>query len=153
MDKKKSSSLAGREPFDSLIGYHLRRLSVLAMQDFTKALAPLMLKPADASILFTLAAHSGSTQSGMGRFLGIRRANMAPLIGALLDRGLIERTAVDGRSQSLRLSAAGRALQRQAWKAAALHEEQLFGALSVEARAALIDLLRGLWRGRETAPG
>jgi DNA-binding MarR family transcriptional regulator len=152
MDKKKSPSPRERDPFDALIGYHLRRLSVLAMNDFTKTLAPLMLKPADASILFALATRSGSTQSGIGRFLGIRRANMAPLVGALLDRGLIERSAVDGRSQSLRLSAAGRALQRRAWKAAALHEEHLFGALSVEARATFIHLLRGLWQGRHAPP-
>jgi DNA-binding MarR family transcriptional regulator len=152
MDKKKTPGAGGRDPFDSLIGYHLRRLSVLAMNDFTKALAPLALKPADASILFALAARSGSTQSGMGRILGIRRANMAPLIGALLDRGLIERTAVDGRSQSLRLSVSGRALQRRAWKAAALHEEHLFGTLSAETRAALVELLRGLWQRRNAPP-
>ena len=123
MDKKQTSPAAADDPFGSLVGYHLRRLSVLAMTDLSKALAPLGLKPADASVLFSLAANPGITQSDMGKTLGIRRANMAPLIAALVERGLIDRQAVDGRSQALRLSASGRLLQSQARKVTETHEQ------------------------------
>ena len=148
MNKKKAVQQPAADPFETFVGYHLRRLSVMAMADLTRTLEPLDLKPADASILFALAARSGHTQSELGRALGIRRANMAPLIAALLKRGLVERSAVDGRSHALRLSATGRALQRQAWEATALHEETLFGSLTPAARKSLIALLGRLWRDR-----
>jgi hypothetical protein len=66
------------DPFGCLLGYHLRRLSVLVMADFTAALAPLGLKPAEASVLYAVAAAPGLTQSDVGKTLGIQRANMAP---------------------------------------------------------------------------
>src|ERR1700685_109043 len=109
--------------FGQLLGYHLRRLSVMVMADLTKSLSPLGLKPADASILFVIAAKPGITQSDIGKVLGILRANMAPLIAGLVTQGLIEREPVDGRSQALRLSAAGQSLCRQAQSATRSHEK------------------------------
>jgi DNA-binding MarR family transcriptional regulator len=73
---------------------------------------------------------------------------MAPLIAALVERGLIDRQAVDGRSQALRLSASGRLLQSQARKVTETHEQLWFGELAPDARGDLIALLRGLWQER-----
>ena len=134
------------DTFDDLLGYHLRRLSVLVMADLTESLAPLGLKPADASVLFVIASTPDITQSGVGRLLGIRRANMAPLIAALISQGLIDREAADGRSHALRLSAAGQLLARRAKQATRAHEDRLFGSLSKTARHRLIEQLRGLWQ-------
>jgi DNA-binding MarR family transcriptional regulator len=131
--------------FDGLLGYHLRRMSVVVMTDLTQALAPLDLKPADASVLFMIEANPGITQSEVGKVLGILRANMAPLIGALLKRSLIEREPVDGRSQALTLSSAGRALCARAKLVTKEHEQRLFGSLSASARNRLISQLRELW--------
>lgn len=131
--------------FDSLLGYHLRRLSVVVMTDLTQALSPLDLKPADASVLFVIAANPGITQSEVGKALGILRANMAPLIGALLKRELIEREPVDGRSQALKLSSAGRSLCTRAKLVTQEHENRLFGTLTPNARNRLIAQLRELW--------
>jgi DNA-binding MarR family transcriptional regulator len=131
--------------FDSLLGYHLRRMSVVVMTDLTQALSPLDLKPADASVLFVIAANPGITQSEVGKALGILRANMAPLIGALLKRDLIEREPVDGRSQALKLSSAGRSLCARAKLVTQEHENRLFGTLSANARNRLIAQLRELW--------
>ena len=132
-------------PFDSLLGYHLRRLSVVVMTDLTQALSPLDLKPADASVLFVIAANPGITQSEVGKDLGILRANMAPLIGALLKRDLIERQPVDGRSQALKLSSAGKNLCARARLVTKEHENRLFGRLSASAKNRLIAQLRELW--------
>jgi DNA-binding MarR family transcriptional regulator len=131
--------------FDKLLGYHLRRLSVVVMTDLTQALSPLDLKPADASVLFTIAANPGITQSEVGKSLGILRANMAPLIAALLKRDLIEREPVDGRSQALTLSSAGQRICSQAKLVTEEHENRLFGKLSLSARSRLIAQLRELW--------
>jgi hypothetical protein len=45
------------DPFEGLLGYHLRRLSVIAMADLAAALAPLDLKPTEASMLFVIDAN------------------------------------------------------------------------------------------------
>jgi len=134
------------DPFDGLLGYHLRRLSVLVMADFTEALAPLRLKPAEASVLYTVAASSGLTQSDVGKILGIQRANMAPLIAGLMQRGLVERDKVDGRSQALRLTASGEDAHAAAWAANQIHEERMFGTLTKPARARMAAQLKDLWQ-------
>jgi DNA-binding MarR family transcriptional regulator len=134
------------DPFEGLLGYHLRRLSVLVMADFTEALAPLGLKPAEASVLYAVADGTGLTQSDVGKMLGIQRANMAPLIAGLMQRGLVERDRVDGRSQALRLTPAGEAARAAAWAANQAHEERMFGMLGRPARARMAAQLRGLWQ-------
>jgi DNA-binding MarR family transcriptional regulator len=137
---------AHADVFSDLLGYHVRRASVAVMADLSATLAPLGLKPAEASILFVIAANPGTTQSEVGKTLGILRANMAPLIAALIKKGCIERRPVDGRSQALRLSAAGEVLCRRAKAATRSHEDRLFGALSPAARRRLLVRLRTLWQ-------
>jgi DNA-binding MarR family transcriptional regulator len=137
------------DPLASLLGYHLRRLSVAVMADLANGLAPLDLKPADASILLLTGARPGLTQSELGRALGIQRANMAPLIGALIRRGLLERAPVDGRSQSLRLTPEGEALRARAWAATQMHEARMFGKIPAAERATLITQLRAIWHSAE----
>jgi len=133
------------DPFKTFLGYHLRRLSVAVMSDLTATLAPLGLKPAEASILYVLKSHPGLTQSEIGKFLGIQRANMAPLIAGLMQRGLLERRSVDGRSQALKLTPTGEKTRAAAWAANAAHEARMFAPLSPPARQKLITQLRTLW--------
>jgi len=133
------------DPFASLLGYHLRRASVAVMADLTASLAPLELTPAEASVLFAIGAGSGVTQAEIGRILGIARANMAPLMARFLALGLVEREAVDGRSQALTLTRAGRDLHDRARAAAAAHEDRMFGGFSAAERAAILAKLRALW--------
>jgi DNA-binding MarR family transcriptional regulator len=137
---------AAADPFEALLGYHLRRLSVLVMADLTASLAPLGLKPADASILLVLQRDSGLTQSDVGRRLGIQRANMAPLMAGLMQNGLVEKQAVDGRSHSVRLSRAGQAVQRQVRGLMAAHEARMFASLTPAARQRLVRQIRALWQ-------
>ena len=141
------------DPLDSLLGYHVRRLSVLTMADLAESLAPLGLTPTSASILFIIGSNAGLTQSDVGKYLGVLRANMAPLAAALIDRGLVEREPLDGRSQALRLSVAGRALHRRAWKAVRGHEKRMFGTLTPAVRARLVSQLRSIWRNTESPAG
>ena len=147
MSRTQSAALVEPEAdvFDGLLGYHLRRLSVLVMTDLTQALSPLDLRPAHASVLFVIAANPGITQSEVGKTLGILRANMAPLIGALLKRGLLERQPVDGRSHALTLSGAGRGLCTRARRVTQEHERRLFATLTANAKSRLIAQLRQLW--------
>jgi DNA-binding MarR family transcriptional regulator len=132
------------DPFARLVGYHLRRTSAYAMADLAAELAPLRLRPAEASILFVIAANPDITQSGVGRILGVARANMTPLIVGLAKRKLIARHAIDGRSRTLALTLAGKELHDEAWRCVETHEARLFGSLPAEKRQLLIGLMIAL---------
>jgi DNA-binding MarR family transcriptional regulator len=146
MRASEQTEVAATDPFDALLGYHLRRLSVLVMADLTASLAPLGLKPADASILLALNSDSVLTQSDIGRRLGIQRANMAPLMAGLMHNGLVEKQAVDRRSYAVRLSRAGRAVHRQVRGLMAAHEARMFASLTPAARQRLVKQLKALWQ-------
>ena len=138
---------AATDPMGSLFGYNLRRISVAAMADLAQSLEPLGLKPTTASLLFLVGANPGITQSDAGKLLGVLRANMAPLVAGLAKRGLLERERRDGRSHGLQLSAAGRTLQRSAWKVTLNHEDRLFGTLPAALRSRMIAQLGKIWKG------
>jgi DNA-binding MarR family transcriptional regulator len=108
------------DPVKTLPGYALRRVSATVMARLAVRLERFQLRPAEATVLLVIGANPGVKQSQIGRLLDIASANMAPLTARLADRGLIIRQAVDGRSQGLRLSEAGR---RMAHKARTTMEE------------------------------
>ena len=141
--------MVASDPLAELLGYQIRRLSVTVMADLSATLETLGLRPPEATVLLAIAGRKGMTQSEIGRVLGIKRANMAPLIGGLEARGLLSRSAVDGRSQALSLTADGEALHHAAVAATRAHEQRMFGSLSDAERARLAQQLRDLWQGRD----
>ena len=95
------------DPVASHLGYLARRASAAMMANLGNALAPLGLRPVEATILLLIAANPGCSQSDAGRLLGIKRANMVPLMAGLLARGLVRKSAGDGRTYALSLTTAG----------------------------------------------
>lgn len=95
------------DPVADHLGYLLRRASLVMMADLGSSLAATELRPVEGTILMLVGANPGCTQSDIGRALGIKRANMVPLIAGLCDKGLVEKERVDGRSQALLLTGAG----------------------------------------------
>lgn len=85
-------------------------------------MADIGLRPVEGTILILVGANPGCIQSDIGRMLGIKRANMVPLIAALAGRGLLEKSPVDGRSLALSLTAGGEALRAQVDKIMDRHE-------------------------------
>lgn len=96
-------------PLEAHVGYQLRRASVLAMADLDTRLAPTGLRPTEVSVLLVIRANRGCQQGAVGELLGIKPANMVPLIAGLVKQGLVERARADGRSHALSLTALGRA--------------------------------------------
>lgn len=132
-------------PLERLLGYKLRRASSAVMADLARGLALLDLRPSEASVLLLIGANPGVTQSELGRVLGIKRANMAPLSAALERRGLILRTRVDGRSQGLSLTPAGEATASDALAAMEANDRRYFaGDAGAELRrfSAVLETLR-----------
>jgi len=102
-----------RSPLDRLLGYRLRRASMVMMGDLHEQLRPYQLSVGEASLLILVGANPDCRQSDVGRALAIKRANLTPLVGRLKLRGLIADAPIDGRSLSLSLTETGRALETE----------------------------------------
>jgi DNA-binding MarR family transcriptional regulator len=129
------------DPMKNLPGYALRRVSAAFMARLAERLSRLDLRPADATVLLVIGANPGVTQSEIGRFLAIASANMAPLAARLADRDLIVREAVDGRSQGLTLSEAGRRIAQKARSIIDALEADLLERIPAAERAPFLKVL------------
>jgi DNA-binding MarR family transcriptional regulator len=134
------------DPLSHLPGYALRRASTSALAELGRRLAATGLRHTDVSVLMLVGANPGITQSDLGRFLDIQRANMAPLIGRLDDMGLLVREAVDGRSQGLRLSDKGAMVAHQGERIVQAFEDELIARVPENARDGLIEALNAIWQ-------
>ncbi|MFM9851199.1 MAG: MarR family winged helix-turn-helix transcriptional regulator [Sphingomonadaceae bacterium] len=129
----------------SLPGYALRRASTAMQLEFAALLAPLGLRPSDASILVLIDANPGMSPGAIGQALGIQRANMVPLVARLETSGYLTRVEVDGRSFGLNLSHAGEHICRQVKDAMAEHQRLIFERIPPQHRDHLIPALKALW--------
>lgn len=138
------------DPLKSLPGYALRRVSAAFMARLAARLAALDLRPAEATVLLVIGANPGVTQSDVGRLLDIVSANMTPLTARLVNRDLIAREPVDGRSQGLRLSDSGRRLMQKARKIMEELESELLERIPAAQRAGFIGALMALAAGEKS---
>jgi DNA-binding MarR family transcriptional regulator len=108
------------------------------------------LTPPQTSVLSRLDKEGASTASALATVEGVRPQSMATTLGALAQRGLIERRPdpLDGRRQVVRLTAAGRdrvegdRQAREEWLARALRERYRDDELRIIVEAlALLDRL------------
>lgn len=127
-----------------LIGFHLRRASGEVAADFKGALAGTGLRQVPFAVLAVVAANPGAAQGSVGRALGVKRANVAALVGELVDAGLLERrpSAHDRRTIALTLTDEGAARFGEWTDRILRHEERLFQRFSPDERAVLLALLR-----------
>jgi DNA-binding MarR family transcriptional regulator len=138
-----------KDPLTNLPGYVLRRASAAALAELNELLEPLKLRHADVAFLLLIEATPGISQSDAGRILEIQRANMVPFVSRLERRGLLERTKVDGRSQALRLTAAGRAMLAKARRIIGSFETSLMNRVPEKMRPMVLPILMALWKGAE----
>ena len=132
-------------PLDGLLGYQLRRASQAILEDLVRTLADLELRPTTTSIVLLVAANPGVTQSRIGQFLDIERANMVPMTAKLVQQGLLTRAPADGRSHGLHLSEEGKKVAATLRKRIAAHEMPFWKGLRSTERAALLKFLKSLW--------
>lgn len=133
------------------LGYMLRRASAVMMAGLGAALADMALRPVEGTILILVGENPGCIQSDIGRMLGIKRANMAPLVAGLAARGLLSKTPVDGRSLALALTAEGEAARRRVDATMDAHEARFEAMLEDHDMAALRDALRIIAQQGESA--
>lgn len=106
-----------------------------AVRDDGEGLAPM-----EARTLRFLAHHEGSTQRDMTQHTGRDKAQIARIVKTLLERGLVESTPDpdDGRSHRLRLTNAGRAMQRRMHQHRARFEQALVLGFDEAEQSALV---------------
>ena len=127
-------------------GYALRRAANATAAELSARLAAVDLRQSHASLLMLVASNPGATSSALGRALGIERANMVPLLKRLEEAGLIEREAIDGKSQGLRLTAQGERRLAEARQIIETFEAELVARVPSEHREHLLPALNAIWR-------
>lgn len=150
-----SDDSPGLARLEGLIGYTLRRAQVAVSRSFVELFADLEVRQSQLGVLTVIEGSPGLRPSQVGAAIGIKRANIGPLLDALEARSLVRREPdpTDRRSQSLFLTEAGEALMAELHRREAAHEERIAAFLSAEERAALLGLLRRLEQGAREVAG
>lgn len=136
-----------QDPLSRFPGYALRRAANAAAAQLSVRLAELDLRQSEASVLLIVGDNPGITASALGRQLDIQRANMVPLLKRLEAAGLVERHAIDGKSQGLVLTARGKARRAEALAIIEQFEAELLARVPAQHRAHLLPALNALWQG------
>jgi DNA-binding MarR family transcriptional regulator len=131
-------------PLEGHLGYQLRRTSALLMSELGTRLAPTGLRPTEVTILLVIRANPGCQQGAIGEMLGIKPANMVPLIARLVNEGLVDRAKADGRSHALSLTPAGGARIATVKQLLDQHDSEMLSRLDTQSLAGLLAALEKL---------
>jgi DNA-binding MarR family transcriptional regulator len=127
-------------PLQQYAGYALRRAQLAVFQDVIATLAEVDLRPAQFSVLILADTNPGIVQSRASAALGIQKANFVPLLTELERRALVERVAVDGRTNGLFLTRKGRATLKRAHALHAIHHARIDAMIGAENREKLTEI-------------
>lgn len=133
------------QPLDGHLGYHLRRAAAAMQADLAQRVAALGVTIVEMSTLLVIEANPAITQSQIGRLLGLKTANLAPLTAGLVERGWVKRDDAVGRSVGLSLTPQGRSLARSLHNCIKANEQVLLARIPVNQRQPLIGLVRRIW--------
>jgi len=133
--------------FEELLGYQLRRASVLMMEALAARTVELGLTPARATALVHIRLNEGCDQTALGRALDINPATTMGVVNALVALDAVERRrGIDRRSNTLHLTPRGRDLAQAVQQLTAEHDREFFASLTAQERHVLYALLRKLRR-------
>lgn len=143
-----SSEPADVSPLSDRLGFWLRMAQQTAFESFHKAMAPLGLSPGRLGVLLLLEAAPDMRQTALGAALRVKPPNLAVLLAAMEQDGLIRRVddPQNRRVNLLRLTPAGRALLKRAKTQEAQVEVELTQGFTAEEREALVAALRRIAR-------
>ena len=146
---RSSSGKTGKSLRDALQAsptHLLHRALQLALDFHSEAAGKSPITQRQFTVLAAAAGADGSTQNALVKATGIDRSTLADLVSRLLAKGLLqrERSATDGRANTVRLSSSGRAALDDAALAAAAADRRLLSVLSPKKRETLLKLLTHL---------
>jgi DNA-binding MarR family transcriptional regulator len=97
-----------------LLGFRLKQANQVLLGESEKRLRPLGISPQHFSVLAMVSLNPGIIQSRLIDNLYITRSTCSDLIEQLIQRGLMQRTPIDRRSNGLSLTEKGQKLLAQA---------------------------------------
>ncbi len=132
---------------ESLIGYSVRRASVVIHAKFAAKMAVYDLRQVDFSVLSLIIHNPGITSSQLCTTLGLLPPNLVGMINLMEKRELLERRPhpTDGRATGLHASAKGVALMREAEETAARLESEAAAKLTAAESKTLMRLLKKIY--------
>lgn len=127
--------------------YHLlKRSAQFAANLFSDQVGTSGLTHRQFTVLLAVAQNEGASQTQLVRATGIDRSTLADLVARLLKQNLLQRrrTREDGRTNAIKLSAAGRRALSAAMPAATDVDKRLLETIPAESREHFLAALRTL---------
>lgn len=132
---------------DAQLGYLIARAGDLVSRRWFEELSARGINPRQFSVLSILVREPGISQAGLARRALITPQSMSELLPRLVAAGLIERgSTAPGRSASLVVADAGRALLARAYPIVSRLDGDAFGAMPAADRRELTRLLAAVIR-------
>ena len=129
---------------DQIVGFHVHRAAVTTSDAFERHLGqPYGLRKVEFSLLMLLLSNEALAPKRLSRALSVTAPNLTLLLDRLQQRGLLSRVPnpLDGRSQNVVLTPAGRSMATQAAESSKAMELEIQSRLSAAEHAMLIELL------------
>ncbi|MFN3859091.1 MAG: MarR family winged helix-turn-helix transcriptional regulator [Caulobacter sp.] len=151
MAKDKSAKRAVETPPPNpaaSLGHLLHRAAQRAL-DLYAAEAAGSITQRQHAVLAAVAEREGAAQADLVAVTGIDRSTLADMVARMIDKGLLarERSPLDARANSVRLTDAGRIALEQTGPKAAAADAALLALLPKSKRAALLEALEILASG------
>ena len=139
---------AGDAGLDRSPSHLLHRALQLALDIYVEELGPGSLTQRQYAVLSAVAAKEGCTQSELVRATGIDRSTLAELVARLIGKGLLgrERSTLDARANTVRLTPEGRAAVEAAAPRVALADDRILALMPAARRDGFIKTLREMVR-------
>jgi DNA-binding MarR family transcriptional regulator len=145
---------AGDAGLDRSPSHLLHRALQLALDIYAEEIGSGSLTQRQYAVLSAVAAKEGCTQSDLVRATGIDRSTLAELVARLIGKGLLarERSTLDARANTVRLTATGRAAAEAVAPKVAAADERILALLPANKREGFIKTLRDLAKAAGKPP-
>jgi DNA-binding MarR family transcriptional regulator len=145
---------AGDAGLDRSPSHLLHRALQLALDIYAEEIGSGSLTQRQYAVLSAVAAKEGCTQSDLVRATGIDRSTLAELVARLIGKGLVarERSTLDARANTVRLTATGRAAAEAVAPKVAAADERILALLPANKREGFIKTLRDLAKAAGKPP-
>jgi DNA-binding MarR family transcriptional regulator len=139
---------AGDAGLDRSPSHLLHRALQLALDIYAEEIGPGSLTQRQYAVLSAVTAKEGCTQSDLVRATGIDRSTLAELVARLIGKGFLgrERSTLDARANTVRLTPEGRAAVQEAAPRVARADGRILALMPANKRDAFIKTLRDMAR-------
>jgi DNA-binding MarR family transcriptional regulator len=149
----KSGNLA-EATLDRSPSHLLHRALQLALDIYSEEAGQGAVTQRQFAVLTAVAANPGCTQSDLVRATGIDRSTLAELVARLIGKNLVarERSNIDGRANTVNLTAAGQQAVDEAGPRVAAADSRILQLVPAGKRDQFIKILRVMGSGKAEAP-